>query len=173
MDPYTALAIGSAFIGIMGARDAGRAAKREAALKRRQLQQQIEGAQLASLQDHNKRMNNLKAFLGTNDALIGISGRELGSDRSFKAIQDKAKREMATETDRAFLQSLNQQAGLSLSQTVAMERGRNLSRAYTYQAFGTLFSSAMKAQPLMSKSPTSSPLSPAFKKVGYGSGIYT
>ena len=63
---------------------------------------------------------------------------------------------MATETDRAFLQSLQQQAGLSLSQTVAMERGRNLSRAYTYQAFGTLFSSAMKAQPLMSSSPTSS-----------------
>jgi hypothetical protein len=64
---------------------------------------------------------------------------------------------MATETDRRFVQSLNEQARLSLAQTVAMEKGRNLSRAYRYQAFGTLFSGAMKAQPLMAGSPAGQP----------------
>ena len=62
---------------------------------------------------------------------------------------------------------------MSLAQTVATEKGRNLSRAYRYQAFGTLFSGAMKAQPLMGGTPTSSALSPAFKRVGNGSGNYT
>ncbi len=147
-----ALAIGSTAISFMGSMSAARAAKREAALQRRQLQRQIEGAQLASLQDHNNRMANLQVFLGTNDALSGISGRDMGSDRSYKAIQERAKTQMATETDRKFLQSLNEQARLSLAQTVAMEKGRNLSRAYRYQAFGTLFSGAMKAQPLMAGS---------------------
>ena len=149
-----ALAIGSTAISFMGSMSAAKAAKREAALQRRQLQRQIEGAQLASLQDHNNRMANLQVFLGTNDALSGISGRDMGSDRSYKAIQERAKTQMATETDRKFLQSLNEQARLSLAQTVAMEKGRNLSRAYRYQAFGTLFSGAMKAQPLMAGSAT-------------------
>tara|TARA_Y100001958_G_scaffold159624_1_gene162078 strand:+ start:7840 stop:8352 length:513 start_codon:yes stop_codon:yes gene_type:complete len=149
-----ALAIGSTAISFFGSMSAAKAAKREAALQRRQLQRQIEGAQLASLQDHNNRMANLQVFLGTNDALSGISGRDMGSDRSYKAIQERAKTQMATETDRKFLQSLNEQARLSLAQTVAMEKGRNLSRAYRYQAFGTLFSGAMKAQPLMAGSAT-------------------
>ena len=52
MDPFVALAIGSTIVSFLGQRDAGKAAKREAALKRRQLQQQIEGASLAVLQDH-------------------------------------------------------------------------------------------------------------------------
>ena len=145
------LAVASAAIGFMGSMSAAKAAKREAALQRRQLQQQIEGAQLAALQDHNTRMKNLQVFLGTNVALSGISGRD--QDRSFKRIQESAKTQAATETDRKFLQSLNEQARLSLAQTVATEKGRNLSRAYRYQAFGTLFSGAMKAQPLMPNSP--------------------
>ena len=142
-----ALAIGSTAISFLGSMSAAKAAKREAALQRRQLQQQIEGAQLAALQDHNTRMKNLQVFLGTNVALSGISGRD--QDRSFKRIQESAKTQAATETDRKFLQSLNEQARLSLAQTVATEKGRNLSRAYRYQAFGTLFSGAMKTQPLM------------------------
>ena len=144
-----ALAIGSTALSFMGSMSAAKAAKREAALQRRQLQQQIEGAQLAALQQHNARMQNLAIFKSTNESLAGVSGRDIGSDRSFKAIQEKANRQMATETDRAFLQSLQEQGKLSLAQTMASERGRNLSRAYRFQAFGTLFSGAMKAQPLM------------------------
>jgi len=150
MEPMTALAIGSSVLGFFGSMSAAKAAKREAALQRRQLQAQMEGAQLAALQEHNARMKNLQVFLGTNRALGGISGRAIGVDRSFKAIQEKAKREMATETDRAFVDALQTQAYLSLGKTIAAERGRNLARAYRYQAFGSLFSGAMKAQPLMS-----------------------
>lgn len=149
MNPYLIMAgIGTA-VSVLGSMSAAKAAKREAALQRRQLQAQIEGAQLAALQDHNARMKNLDVFLSTNKALAGISGRDMGSDRSFKAIQEKANREMATETDRAYLQSLQEVGKLSLAQSISTERGRNLSRAYKYQAFGTLFSSAMKAKPLM------------------------
>jgi len=149
-----ALAIGSTAISFMGSMNAAKAAQREAALQRRQLQNQIEGAQLAAIQDHNARMRNLQIFQATNESLVGVSGRDMGSDRSFKAIQEKAEREMATETDRKFLQTLEQVGQLSLSQSIASERGRNLSRAYRYQAFGTLFSGAMKAQPLMPKTAT-------------------
>jgi len=148
-----ALAIGSTAVSFMGSMNAARAAKREAALQRRQLQNQIEGAQLAAIQDHNARMRNLQIFQATNESLIGVSGRDMGTDRSFKAIQEKAKRETATETDRKFLQTLEQVGQLSLSQSIATEKGRNLSRAYKYQAFGTLFSGAMKAQPLMPSTP--------------------
>lgn len=149
MEPMTALAIGSSVLGFMGSRSAAKAAKREAALQRRQLQAQIEGAQLAALQDHNARMKNLQIFLGTNRALAGVSGRDAGIDRSFNKIQERAKQEAGTETDRKFVEALQTQAYLSLGKTIAAERGRNLSRAYRYQAFGTLFSGAMKAQPLM------------------------
>ena len=148
-----ALAIGSTAVSFMGSMNAARAAKREAALQRRQLQNQIEGAQLAAIQDHNARMKNLQIFQATNESLVGVSGRDMGSDRSFKAIQEKAKRETRTETDRKFLQTLEQVGQLSLSQSIATEKGRNLSRAYKYQAFGTLFSGAMKAQPLMPSTP--------------------
>ena len=105
---------------------------------------------MAALQDHNTRMKNLQVFLGTNEALLGVTGR--GQDRSFKRIQEKAKTEASTETDRKYLQSLQQVGKLSLAQTVATEKGRNLARAYRYQAFGTLISGAMKAQPLMPNS---------------------
>ena len=64
------------------------------------MQQQKIGAQLAALQQHNARMQNL-AFLNTNEAILGVSGQRYGSDRSFKAIKKKQKK-MATETDRAF-----------------------------------------------------------------------
>ena len=88
-------------------------------------------------------------FLGTNNALAGVSGRDIGSDRSFKAIQAKAKKEMATETDRRYLQALNQKAQFSLGKTIATEKGNNIARAYEYQAFGTLMSGAMEAGPLI------------------------
>tara|TARA_R100000458_G_C8264325_1_gene239543 strand:+ start:1220 stop:1702 length:483 start_codon:yes stop_codon:yes gene_type:complete len=141
-----ALAVASTGIGILGSMSAAAAAKREAALQRRQLQAQIEGAQLAALQDHNARMKNLSTFLGTNEAITGIMGRD--TDKSLKALQKRAKTEMATETDRANLQFLQEKAKLSAAQSMATERGRNLSRAYKFQAFSTLFSGATQSYKL-------------------------
>jgi|9_EtaG_2_1085328.scaffolds.fasta_scaffold09270_2 hypothetical protein len=168
-----ALAIASTAVGFFGAMSAARAAKRQAALQARMIKQEKQRAALRALQEHNARLTGYKSALGTNIAIAGVSGRAISQDRSLKAIQNKFKKEMATETDRAFLQNLSEQAKLSSQQSMALEKGRNLSKAYQYQAFGTLFSGAMKAQPLMGSSPTSSALSPAFKRVGYGSGIVT
>ena len=168
MSPTLALALGSTALSFMGSMSAAKAAKREAALQRRQLQAQMQGAELAALQEHNSRMKNLQVFLGTNRALAGVSGRDISTDRSFRAIQEKAKKEMSVETDRRYLEAVQQQAMLSLGKTIAAERGRNLARAYRYQAFGSLLSGAMKAQPLMAGTGTTSVLSPQFKAVGYG-----
>ena len=131
---------------IMGSMSAS-AAKREAAMQQRQLEQEKMGQ--SCLQEHNLRLANLQTFLNTNEAIAGVSGRDIGSDRSLKAIQKKAVSEAMTESGRARIQNLAQLAKLSNAQAMAGERGRNLARAYRYQAFGTLLSGGMKANKLM------------------------
>ena len=131
---------------------AARAAKREAALQARMIKQEKQRAALRALQEHNARLTGYKSALGTNIAISGISGRDISQDRSLKAIQNRFKKEMSTETDRAFLQNLSEQAKLSSQQSMALEKGRNLSKAYQYQAFGTLFSGAMQTSKLMGTS---------------------
>lgn len=168
-----ALAIGSTAISFMGSMSAAKAAKREAALQKRQLEAEKKMSRLRALQEHNIRLANLQTFLNTNQAIAGVSGRDISQDRSLKALQEKAKREMATEVGRAKVQELATIGKLSQAQQIAGERGRNRARAFRYQAFGSLLGGAMKAQPLMGGSPTSSALSPSFRRVGYGSGIYT
>ena len=147
-----ALAIGSTAISFFGSMSAAKAAKREAALQARMIKQEKQRAALRALQEHNARLTGYKSALGTNIAISGVSGRDISQDRSLKAIQNKFKQEMATETDRAFLQNLSEQAKLSSQQSMALEKGRNLSKAYQYQAFGTLFSGAMQTSKLMGTS---------------------
>jgi hypothetical protein len=168
-----ALAVASTAISFMGSMSAAKAAKREAALQRKQLEAEKKMSRLKALQEHNIRLTNLQTFLNTNQAIAGVSGRDISQDRSLKALQEKAKREMATEVGRARVQELATIGKLTQAQEIADERGRNRARAFRYQAFGSLIGGAMKAQPLMGGSPTGSALSPAFKRVGYGSGIYT
>lgn len=86
-----ALAVASTAIQVDRLSSAAKAAKREAALRARQLETQKKQARLTALQQHNVRMNNLKTFIGMNQALSGTIGRDIGSDRSLKAIIDKAK----------------------------------------------------------------------------------
>lgn len=147
-----ALAVASTAVGFFGSMSAARAAKREAALQARMIKQEKQRAALRALQEHNARLTGYKSALGTNIAISGISGRDISQDRSLKAIQNKFKKEMSTETDRAFLQNLSEQAKLSSQQSMAFEKGRNLSKAYQYQAFGTLFSGAMQTSRLMGTS---------------------
>jgi len=144
-----ALSIASTAFSFMGSMSAASAAKREAAMQQRQLEQEKKMGQLRALQEHNLRLANLQTFINTNEAIAGISGRDIGSDRSLKAIQKKAVTEMATESGRARIQNLAQLAKLSNAQAMAGERGRNLARAYRYQAFGTLLSGGMKANKLI------------------------
>ena len=121
-----ALAIASTAFSFMGSMSAAKAAKREAAMRRRQLQVQKEQAELKALQEHNIRMANLKTFIGMNQALSGVLGRDLGSDRSLKAILNKAKRETSVDVARANVQLLGEQAQRSFSQRMAKEKGINM-----------------------------------------------
>ena len=145
-----ALAIASTAFSFMGSMSAAKAAKREAAMRRRQLQVQKEQAELKALQEHNIRMANLKTFIGMNQALSGVLGRDLGSDRTLKAILNKAKRETSVDVARANVQLLGEQAQRSFSQRMATEKGNNMARAYRYQAFGTIIKSAYQIDRLSS-----------------------
>lgn len=147
-----ALAVASTAISFFGAMSAAKAAKREAAMQQRMIKQEKQRAALRALQEHNARLTGLDTILSTNIALSGVSGRDASQDRSFAAIQKRAKTEIGVETDRAYLQSLSEQAKLSAQSAMAMEKGRNISRAYQYQAFGTLFSGAMQTQKLIGTS---------------------
>lgn len=151
-----ALAIGSTAVSVMGSMSAAKAAKREAALQQRQLEAEKKMSKLRALQEHNIRLANLQTFLNTNQAIAGVSGRDISQDRSLKALQDKAKREMSTEVGRARVQELATIGKLSQAQQIAGERGRNRARAFRYQAFGSLIGGAMKAAPLMGSAPTAS-----------------
>ena len=156
MEPMTALAIGSTALSFMGSIGAAKAAKREAALQRRQLEAEKKMSRLRALQEHNIRLANLQTFINTNQAIAGVSGRDISQDRSLRAIRQRAEREMATEVGRARVQELATIGKLSQAQQIASERGRNRARAFRYQAFGSLISGAMKAQPLMGSAPTAS-----------------
>ena len=149
-----ALAIASTAFSVMGSMSAARAAKREAALRARQLETQKKQAQLRAIQEHNIRMANLNTFIGTNESLAGVLGRDIGSDRSLGRIIDKARRETSTEVARANVQLLGEQANRSLAQSMAIMKGNNLARAYRYQAFGTLLKGFSTASDLTSNPPS-------------------
>ena len=80
MDPYLVLAGVSALTSFSASRSAAKVAQREAALRAKQIKAEKETAKLVALQEHNKRMSNLSAFIGMNEALAGTMGRDLGSD---------------------------------------------------------------------------------------------
>lgn len=143
------LALASTAISFMGSMSAAKAAKREAAMRARQIEQQKKAAQLTALQEHNARLNNLQTFLGTNEALAGVMGRDLGSDRSLKSLIEKAKRDTQTDANRARVQLAMEQGKLSFQRNMAIQKGKNLARGYRFQALGTLVSGAYKASTLM------------------------
>tara|TARA_Y100001972_G_scaffold121680_1_gene166087 strand:- start:1562 stop:2035 length:474 start_codon:yes stop_codon:yes gene_type:complete len=145
-----ALAIASTAFSVMGSMNAAKAAKREAAMRARQLETQKKQAELKAIQEHNIRMANLSTFIGANEALAGTMGRDLGSDRSLKAIIKKAQRETSVDVARANVQLLGEQAQRTLAQRIATEKGNNMARAYRYQAFGTIIKGAYQADRLSS-----------------------
>ena len=150
MNPYLIMAgIGTA-VSVLGSMSAAKAAKRQAALQRRQLQAQIEGAQVAALQQHNERISNLNSFISTNNAIVGVSGRDF--DRSYKRIIEKAKKDATTDTSRISLQRANQIAQSSLQGNLITLQAQNRANAYKLQALGSIMSGATKAYPLMPNS---------------------
>lgn len=140
-----ALAIGSAFVTAKGYSDAGRAAKMEGALTARNIKTQGKIRQLQALQEHNDIMTNLQSFKNQNAAVAGLTGRDMGSDRSYKALLKKAEEDNKTLAQRSNYQNLAEQSKYSQQAVMAVTKANNISRAYRYKAFGTILSAGYKA----------------------------
>ena len=152
--------IASAAFQAFGAVQAGRAAKAEARMQRQQLEEQKKDAQLIALQQGNARRRNLKDFLALNQSLTGVTGRDV-SDRSLRALQERA-REASDETeDRARLQFLTEQRQRDLGIAVSNMRAKNAMNASIISATSSLLSAGYKYSQVAPKTGT------GLGKVGY------
>lgn len=133
-------------------RGKGYAAKGKSELEVRQIKAEKKRAALQHLQQHNQRMEQLEAFQGANEAAAGAMGRDIGTDRSLKKIQEKASREISIETDRARVAALGVRSKLDQQMTMSRLKASNINRASRYQAFTTLVSGGMQAKGLMPNS---------------------
>ena len=147
-----AIAALSAYNSYQGYKNAGKAAMNQANLQNRQLKTQGEMIKLSALQEHNARMSTVKTFKGTNQATVGSSGR--AEDRSFIAIQERADRQLAVETDRAYVQSIQKLAANKLNMNINTLVAQNKRNAYNNKAIGTVLSFAMTSSSMIGGSPT-------------------
>lgn len=156
--------IASAAFQAFGAVQAGRAAKAEARMQRQQLEEQKKDAQLIALQQGNARRRNLKDFLALNQSLTGVTGRDV-SDRSLRALQERA-REASDETeDRARLQFLSEQRQRDLGIAVSNMRAKNAMNASIISATSSLLSAGYKYSQVAPK--TVPLIGTGLGKVGY------
>ena len=140
-----ALAIGSSLVTASGYRQAARAAKMEGALTARNIETQAKIRRLQALQEHNSIMENLESFKDTNAAISGVLGRDMGSDRSLKAIIKKADKDNIQAIQRANYQSLAEVSKLAQQREMTKLKASNLSKAYRLKAFGSLVSGGYQA----------------------------
>ena len=140
-----ALAIGSSLVTASGYRQAARAAKMEGALTARNIETQAKIRRLQAIQEHNSIMENLESFKDTNAAISGVLGRDMGSDRSLKAIIKKADKDNIQAIQRANYQSLAEVSKLAQQREMTKLKASNLSKAYRLKAFGSLISGGYQA----------------------------
>jgi len=152
--------IASAIFQAYGTIQAGKAAKAEARMQRMQIEEQKKDAELIALQQGNARRRNLEDFLNINQSLTGVNSRDT-SDRSLKALQDRARKEADTTEDRARLQFLTEQRQRDLGIAVANMRGKNAMNASLISATSSLLMAGHKASSVTPKS------------TGYQSPVYT
>jgi hypothetical protein len=132
--------VAGAVVSAYGSMQAGKAQRAEAQARKAQLLEQKKDAEVVSMQEHNIRMSNLNLGLGINDAIAGIMGRDMGSDRSLKAIKNKMKSEADTTENRARLQYLSEQSQRSMGMQIEDMRGKNAMRAARISAVSSLLS---------------------------------
>lgn len=145
--------IASAVFQAYGAIQAGKARKAEARMQRMQIEEQKKDAELIALQQGNARRRNLQDFLNINESLTGVNRRDT-SDRSLKALQDRARKEADTTEDRARLQFLSEQRQRDLGIAVANMRGRNAMNSALISATSSLLTAGYKYQQVTPKSST-------------------
>ena len=141
-----ALAVASTLMSAKASMDASKAAMREAAIRQKQFDRQMKEGQLSAIIAHNNRVAQ-QSFIATNESIVGTTGRDY--DRSYRAIKERADRELAIESDRAYVQHLAEQANISLAAKLSMEKGKNIAQAYRYQAISTIISGGMKTKKLI------------------------
>ena len=143
------LAIASALISAKGYSDAARAAKMEGALTARNIKTQAKIRKLQALQEHNSIMENLQSFKDTNVAVAGTTGRDSGSDRSYKALLKKADKDNVQTIQRANYQSLAEGSKFAQQAQMTQLKASNLSKAYRLKAFGSIVSGGYKASTMV------------------------
>lgn len=146
--------IASAVFQAYGAIQAGKARKAEARMQRMQIEEQKKDAELIALQQGNARRRNLQDFLALNESITGVSGRDL-SDRSLRALQERAVKESDETEDRARLQFLSEQRQRDLGIAVARMRGRNAMNSALISATSSLLTAGYKYQQVTPKKTTS------------------
>jgi len=151
MDPTMILI--SAGIKAYGYNQASKAAKMEGALTARNIKTQGKIRQLQALQEHNDIMTNLQSFKNQNAAVAGVTGRDMGSDRSYKALLKKAKEDNKTLAARSNYQNLAEQSKYSQQALMAVTKANNISKAYRLKAFGTLISAGYQASTMTPSTP--------------------
>ena len=130
--------VAGAVVSAYGSIQAGKAQRAEAQARKAQLLEQKKDAEVVSMQEHNIRMANLNLGLGINDAIAGVMGRDMGSDRSLKAIKNKMKSEADTTENRARLQYLSEQSQRSMGMQIEDMRGKNAMRTARINAASSL-----------------------------------
>jgi len=83
--------VAGAVLSAYGSMQAGKAKAAEARARQAQIEEQKKDAEITAMQEHNIRMANLNVMLGVNQSLGGLMGRDIGSDRSLKAIEERYK----------------------------------------------------------------------------------
>ena len=144
--------VAGAVVSAYGSIQAGKAQRAEAQARKAQLLEQKKDAEVVSMQEHNIRMANLNLGLGINDAIAGVMGRDMGSDRSLKAIKNKMKSEANTTENRARLQYLSEQSQRSMGMQIEDMRGKNAMRAARINAVSSLLSAGNQYSKISSPS---------------------
>jgi hypothetical protein len=130
--------VASAVVSAYGSMQAGKARAAVARAQAAQLEEQKKDAEVTAMQEHNIRLANLQSFMAVNESIAGVMGRDIGSDRSLKAIREKACREADTAESRARLQFVSEQSQRSMSIGIANMQARNAKRAGRYKAMSSL-----------------------------------
>lgn len=151
------LYVASGLLQANAMRQASAAAQAEGQLAQRRIQAQSKMRQLQAIQEHNEIMQNLQSFKSSNAALTGVMGRDSGSDRSLKALRNRAEKDAKKLVNRSNLQRLSDVSRYSQETQMAVLRANNQSKAFRLQAFSSLISTAYGASRLSSGPSSVSP----------------
>ena len=140
-----AFAVASAAIAYQGYNQQAQAAEQEGALTARNIRENAKMMRLKALQEHNIIMADNRTFMNTNAANAGVMGRDTGSDRSIKAIREKALRDTEKTVQRANLQSLAELSKAAQEEQMTLVKAKNLSKAYRLKAFSAVVQGSYNA----------------------------